>query len=153
MVCVSGEVLGIYQQVVVRVKLPKLAVDDVEVFIWEIVCYLRKRQSKFFLIRWETLLRQKMISHECRIVKFWGKVNRNLLGSYDNEEWRSCCDFSYQFVITRHRTMLSHDTAPCYHTTPHHVITRHRTMLSHDTVPCYHTTSYHVITRHHTIPG
>ena len=33
MVCMSGEVLGIYQQVVVRVKLPELAVDDIEVFI------------------------------------------------------------------------------------------------------------------------
>ena len=56
-----------------------------------------------------------------------------------------------EVVVILATNLLSHDTVPCYHTTPHHVITRHRTMLSHDTVPCYHTTPYHVITRHRTM--
>lgn len=37
MVSVSGEVLGINEQVMVRIELPKLAVDDVEVFVREVI--------------------------------------------------------------------------------------------------------------------
>lgn len=37
----AGQILGIYFQIVVRIQLPKLAVDDVKVFIWEEICDLK----------------------------------------------------------------------------------------------------------------
>ena len=44
-VCVSREVLCINQEVVVRIKLPELAVDDVEMLIREVVCNLKKKTT------------------------------------------------------------------------------------------------------------
>ena len=46
MVVVSGEVLPVYEQVVVLVQLPELAVDDVEVLVAEEVGHLER--GKFY---------------------------------------------------------------------------------------------------------
>ena len=43
MVVVSSEVLSVYEQVVVLVELPELAVDDVEVLVAEEVGHLGMR--------------------------------------------------------------------------------------------------------------
>lgn len=40
MIVVSGQVLSVNEQVVVRVQLPELAVDDVEVLVGEELCQL-----------------------------------------------------------------------------------------------------------------
>ena len=42
MVVVSGEILPVYEQVVVLVELPELAVDDVEVLVAEEVGHLKE---------------------------------------------------------------------------------------------------------------
>lgn len=40
MVIVSGQVLGINEEVMVSVQLPEFTVDDIKVFIGEVVCDL-----------------------------------------------------------------------------------------------------------------
>ena len=77
MVVVPGQVLGVNEQIVVRVQLPELAVDDIEVLVGE---ELRQLVDVCLLLQKSHVLQDKpencqrgLLGPECKQAVQWGR--------------------------------------------------------------------------------